>query len=153
MELLLTFIECSIAVLAFSAIVAEFRKRSKKQWNIRLYQGILSHTIQAFVYSCLPFLINRFVKDEFALWAICGTILGLGTFLQGVIVFFIDKGSSLGIRLWLMFISTVVMILQMSFVLGYGHNGLAVYLIGVFWHLFQSIFIIAIFLVDPVDEA
>jgi hypothetical protein len=153
MELLHTFIESSIAVLAFSAIVAEFRKRSTKGWNVRLYQGIISHTLQAFVYSCLPLLALQFISDERQLWMWCGGFLGLFTFAQGVMVLFVDQSSSIKIRIMMLCLSTLVFLLQLAYIFNLIESGIGVYLIGVFWHLFQSLVIVCMFIIDTdIDE-
>ena len=149
MELLHTFIQSSIAILAFSAIVAEFRKRSKKGLNVRLYQGIISHTLQAFVYSCLPLLALEFVSDERQLWMWCGGVLGLFTLAQGILVLFVDQSSSIKIRLTMLCLSTLIFLLQLAYIFNLIESGIGVYLIGIFWHLFQSLVIICMFIVDP----
>lgn len=149
MELFHTFIQSSIAVLAFSAIVVEFRRRSKQNLNLRQYQGIIGHTMQAFTYSCLPIIGKEFIHDETLLWQWCGGILGFFTFLQGATVLFVDKASSAKIRLMMFGASTLVSVLQLSYIFKFIESGIGVYSIGVFWHLLQSLLIISVFIMDP----
>lgn len=153
MELLHTFIQCSIAILAFSAIVAEFRKRSRKAWNVRLYQGIISHTLQAFVYGCLPLLAKEFVSDEKVMWTWCCAVLGILTLSQGALVLVVDRLSALSIRLTMLTLSAFIFLLQLAYILDITEAGLGVYSIGVFWHLLQSLVIICMFIIDPVEES
>lgn len=149
MELFHTFIQSSIAVLAFSAIVVEFRRRSKQNLNLRQYQGIIGHTMQAFTYSCLPVIGKEFIHDEVLLWQGCGGILGFFTFAQGVTVLFVDKTSSIKIRLMMLIASTLIFLLQLGYIFGFIESGAGVYSIGVFWHLLQSLLIISVFIMDP----
>lgn len=149
MELLQTFMECSIAILAFSAIVSEFRKQSKAKWNVRLYQGIIAHTIQAFVYSGLPLLAAAFSVNENSIWTTCGLILGGVTFIQGIGVMVSDKDSNPKVK-WILFLfSTSVLALQFLYTFGFLASGIGVYSIGVFWHLLQALVIISMFMLNP----
>jgi prepilin signal peptidase PulO-like enzyme (type II secretory pathway) len=151
MELLYTFIECSIAILAFSSIVAQFKKTKSNEWNLRQYQGIIAHSIQAFIYSCLPLLLKEFPIPSDLIWKICTMILGVFTFIQAIGVMATDKKSKSIAKISMLSLSLLILLLQLAYVLGYINSGIAVYNVGIFWHLFQSIYLIASFIFQ-VDE-
>ncbi len=50
-------------------------------------------------------------------------------------------------------LSTLVFLLQLAYIFNLIESGIGVYLIGVFWHLFQSLVIVCMFIIDPdIDE-
>lgn len=153
MELLYTFIECSIAILAFVSIVAQFKKSSSVQWNKNQYQGIITHSVQAFIYSCMPLLLLQFAISVELAWTICIMALGFVTLAQATGVMIIDRVTKIPIKILMFFLALSVSILQLSYILGLIKPAVAVYNVGVFWHLFQSVYLIVSFIFDvEVDQ-
>lgn len=148
MELLYTFLECSIAILAFASIVAQFKKSKSSQWNLHQYQGIITHSVQAFFYSCLPLLLKAFPISENNLWTTCTSVLGIITILQATGVMFADKVTKPITKIVMFSFSFLVLLLQLSHIVGFVNSGIAVYNVGIFWHLFQSIYLIATFILN-----
>src|SRR5436190_18661066 len=108
MEFLTLFAEVSIAILAFTSIVAQFISQNDSNWNKHIFMGMVGHCIMAFVFSCLPFLMKPFVADEKLIWLICCWAIGLVTFLQGIGAMIGDDVSATKTKLLMLVISSII---------------------------------------------
>jgi len=139
MEIFQTFAEISIGILGFTAIVIVFRPYHQK-WNDSMYQGMIGHSIQVLFYSLLPFVLDAYHCNLSTIWMIGSITLGVITFLQGCAVLAMDKNAKLRIRILMFLFSTGIGVLQVENILASNHEQ-GPYLIGICWHIFQSLFI------------
>jgi hypothetical protein len=154
MEFLTLFAEISIAILAFTSIVAQFISQNDPNWNKHLFQGMVSHCIMAFVFSCLPFLLNPLVTDIKIVWLISCWLIGLITFSQGIAVMLVDKISNNKTKTIMLIISSAVFFLQLLNIFEiFWKTNEGPYLIGIFWHIMQSLNIFMIFIFTKKEQA
>ena len=147
MEIFSIFAQSSIAIIAFTSIVAQFKRQSDSDWNPFLFVGMVNHAFVAFVASVLPFIVEPFLTDPKFNWVICGWIVGLYTFFHGISVMFVDKSSGFKLKISLMISCTIIFILQILNIFEvFWETNHGVYAISVFWHIYQSLFIFALFI-------
>ncbi|MFN0049357.1 MAG: hypothetical protein ACKVOU_09560 [Cytophagales bacterium] len=118
------------------------------EWNKNQYQGIITHSVQAFIYSCLPLLLLEFTISDQLVWTICTLILGFVTIVQATGVLLMDRVTKIPVKILMFCLALSVFILQLSYVYGFINPAIAVYNMGVFWHLFQSIYLIVSFIIN-----
>ncbi len=141
MEIFQTFAEISVGILGFTAIVIMFKTEHTK-WNESLFQGMISHCIQALVYSILPFILISFELNDKSVWMICSIVLGLITLSQGVMVQFFDRESKITTKRIMLAVTIILALLMTINAAEIGLKlGKGPYLIGITWHIIQSLVI------------
>lgn len=149
MDILQTFAEISITVAGFAAVVVAFRNRNHEKWNLYQFQGMIGHAAFAFVFSCLPFLLTPFFSEEIMLLT-CSALIGVFTLFQGIIATIVDKKSGILIKAELVAGTLFVSYMQYINIMEYYFQlNIGPYLIGIFWHIFQSIIIFTFFMMNP----
>ena len=141
MEIFQTFAEISIGILGFTAIVIMF-KADRSEWNHNIFNGLISHSMQALLYSILPFILDAYHCSAETIWLICSAVLGAITFMQGIMVMVADKISSMKIKLMMLTFATTISLLQLFNIIGiltFREKG--PYLVGITWHVIQSLII------------
>lgn len=157
MDVLLTLAEVSITMAGFSAIVVFFRRREDHRWrekDVGRFRGMVLHTIQASLFCLLPFLFMEFL-DESGTWVICSLLLAAGSALQIAGALLEEGARHLVIKGQLIVTGGVAIGTQIYNVLAGGEPwGLGLYLIGVFWHVFQAamLFVMLIWITDEYIE-
>jgi hypothetical protein len=89
---------------------------------------------------------TRFAIADTLVWTICTMALGLVTLAQATGVMLVDRVTKTPVKILMFCLALSVSILQLSYVLGFIKPALAVFSVGVFWHLFQSIYLIVSFI-------
>jgi len=145
MEIFSIFAQSSIAIIAFTSIVAQFKRKSDPDWNPFLFMGMVTHSFFAFFGSILPFFIEAFTEDRALIWTICGWTMGSITFFHALLVMFHDQSSKPILKAIMMSFSTLVTVVQVLniFEIGWTTNHGA-YAVILFWHIYQSLFIFAL---------
>lgn len=152
MEIFQTFAEISIAIMGFTAIVIMFRPYHDN-WNNNMYQGMIGHSFQALLYSILPFILDAYHCKPALIWTISGAILGSFTFIQGIMVMLFDKKANTITKVLMFLLSSSVAVIQLLNILGIGsHQDKGPYIIGICWHIFQSLFIFTIIVSKRIDN-
>lgn len=152
MEIFQSFAELSIGILGFTAIVIMF-KSQQKGWNKHIFDGMVGHCFQAFLYSILPFILDAFHATQVTNWTVCSIVLGLVTLINGIIVVFVDKTSGKLLK-GLMFLSCLILaLLQLANITGiWGPPDKGTYIIGITWHLFQAMLIFTMIVTKKQEE-
>ena len=152
MEIFQSFAEISIGILGFTAIVIMFRPHHDK-WNNSVYQGMIGHSIQALLYSILPFILDAYHCKPSTIWMVGSIVLGTATFFQGVLVLILDKESKFRTRLLMCVTSVAMALLQAFNVIGiWSNQEKGPYIIGITWHIFQSILIFSMLVGKKLDQ-
>jgi hypothetical protein len=153
MDILLTFAEVSIAVAGFAAVVISFVDKTDKTWNKHMFQGLIGHSMMAFLFSCLPFLLLPFFEDEGIAWRITSSILGSITFLQIILIQIVDKQSPKILRLSLLIHGLPMIFLQvLNITESFFQSNYGPVALGVFWHLAQAGVIFSYFIWEGPTE-
>lgn len=143
-EIFQTLAEISIGILGFTTIVIMFRPHHSK-WNNNMYQGMIGHSMQALIYSILPFILEAYHCKPNNIWTIGSIILGSATLRQGVMVSIFDKDAKKITKLTMVVISMILATLQFLNVFGILSNQeKAPYLAGITWHIIQSLVIFSL---------
>lgn len=141
MEIFQTFAEISIGILGFTAIVIML-KSQHSQWNESVFQGMISHCVQALLYSILPFILEAYDCKPETIWICCSLVLGIITMWQGIMVQIFDKQSKQSTKTLMLLFSLGIGVLMFLNVFGVGNApNKAPYLIGITWHIVQSLVI------------
>lgn len=152
MEIFQTFAEISIGILGFTAIAIMFRPYHDN-WNNNMYQGMIGHSFQALIYSVLPFVLQAYHCKPSVVWTVCSIVLGTITFFQAVSVMIFDKKANIIAKSIMLVCSITVAILQLLNVLGIGTaQDKGPYIIGISWHIFQSLFIFTMIVTKKMDK-
>lgn len=150
MEIFQTFAEISIGILGFTAIVIAFRPYHQK-WNDKMYQGMIAHSVQVLVYSILPFILEAYHCSEQNIWLIGSIVLGVITILQGFAVLILDKDSKLKVRL-ITFIFSITAATLQAFNIFDQIPEKGPYLLGICWHIFQSLVIFSMIVGKKIEN-
>lgn len=151
MEIFQTFAEISIAIMGFTAIVIMFRPYHDN-WNNNMYQGMIGHSFQALIYSILPFVLEAYHCKPAIIWTTGGIVLGSFTFFQGLMVMLFDKNANIITKGIMFIISSFISALQLLNIIGIGSSQeKGPYIIGICWHIFQSLFIFTMIVSKRID--
>lgn len=152
MEIFQTFAEISIGILGFTSIVIMFKSKHAN-WNRGIFHGMIGHSIQAVVYSILPFILDAYHCKPATIWMVCSATLGTFTFLQGIGVLVGDKESKLPIRLGMCFFSSLISLVQLFNIIGiWTFREQGPFIVGITWHILQSLIIFSIIVTKKTDE-
>jgi hypothetical protein len=151
-EIFQTLAEISIGILGFTAIVIMFRPHHSK-WNNNMYQGMIGHSMQALVYSLLPFILEAYHCKPNTIWTVGSIVLGSATFTQGVMVSIFDKDAKQSTKILMVVISFIIATLQFLNVFGIlSDQEKAPYLVGITWHIIQSLVIFSMIVGKKIDD-